>query len=59
LSNLEHMDHSLYVFLDADTIFKGEIINVIGDYIVDAYVTMSIAKNMEHTRGWIIRSFRR
>jgi hypothetical protein len=34
------------VFQDVDTTFKGEIINALGNFIVDAYVVVSTSKEM-------------
>ena len=37
------------MFQNADTTFKGSIISVLGDSIVDAYVTLQTGKEMLDT----------
>jgi hypothetical protein len=41
-----HTPEEEHVFQDANTMFKGAIISVLGDSIVDAYVTLQTGKEM-------------
>ena len=44
-----HTPEEECVFQDADTTFKGAIISMLGDSIVDAYVTLQTGKEMWDT----------